>query len=229
MANMGLSDLAIAAPGKIDMDEARKMACGGDNVLAASREFPSLAEAVADCGLVVGTSARPGLYRCHARMPREIAPRILETYGQTRVALVFGREDRGLTNEELALCNPLIRIPSAVECTSLNVAQAVMICCYEIFSASGLFVPPQEPTEEAPSEVKERMFAMWRATLLRIGFMTEDKADHMMLGIRRILSRGPLTRNDVKIMMGISRQTDWACKQGSGKRSKTRKTRSRRS
>lgn len=225
MANMGMSELALAAPGKVDMDEARMMACGGDSVLAAMRSFPSLKDAVADCGLVVGSSARQGLYRCHALSPREMAPRILETALKTRVALVFGREDRGLTNEELATCNTIIRIPTADECKSLNVAQAVVICCYELFVASGCYVPPQEPSEEAPSEVKERMFDMWRASLLKIGFMNEDKSEHMMLGLRRVFSRGTLTRNDVKILMGIARQTSWACSRPGGRKTGRRKGR----
>jgi tRNA/rRNA methyltransferase len=113
-------------------------------------------------------------------------------------------------NEELALCTQIIRIPSDEGYPSLNVAQAVMVCCYEIFVASGTYEGPKEKSGEAPSALRERMFAMWRETLLEIGFMEMDKADHMMYGLRRILSRGTLSVDDVRIMMGIARQSRWA-------------------
>ena len=209
MANMGLSDLALAAPRPLDMDEARMMACHATEILESRSEFPTLAEAVADCGLVMATTARCGLYRRHAKTPREWAPRAVEAARTGRVALVFGREDNGLTNEELALATQIIQIPTTSEYQSINVAQAVMICCYELYVANGTYEPPVEKSPEAPSELRERMFAMWDQTLLKIGFMKEDKEDHMMLGLRRILSRGPLTVDDVRILMGIARQTLW--------------------
>lgn len=210
MANMSFSDLAIAAPCKIDMNEARMMACHATDILYSRTEFPSLAEAVADCAVVMGATARSGLYRSHARTPREWAPRALDAARTGRAAVVFGREDNGLTNEELALCTQIIQIPTTEEYRSLNVAQAVMVCCYELFVANASYQAPQEKSSEAPSDLRERMFTMWRNTLLRIGFMKEDKADHMMQGLRRIFSRGALTVDDVRILMGIARQADWA-------------------
>jgi tRNA/rRNA methyltransferase len=210
MANMGLSDLALVAPRPLDAGEARRMACHAADVLERRREFADLAAAVSDCALVMGATAREGLYRQHARTPREWAPRALEAARDGKVALVFGREDNGLTNEELALCTQIIRIPSAGEYRSLNVAQAVMVCAYELFVAAGIYEPPGEKSAEASSALRERMFEMWRATLLRIGFMKDDKAEHMMQGVRRVLSRGALTEDDVRIMMGIARQAEWA-------------------
>ena len=125
MANMGLSDLAIVAPRRLDMDEARMMACSATAVLESRREFPTLAEAVEDCSLVMGATARLGLYRSHSKTPREHAPRILEEARCSKVALVFGREDNGLSNEELSLCTQIIQIPSTSEFTSLNLAQGL--------------------------------------------------------------------------------------------------------
>ena len=212
MANMGMSDLAVVGGESLDMQEAGMMACHANHILENRRSFHSLAEAVADCAAVMGTTARTGLYRSHARTPREWASRALETAQTGRVALVFGREDNGLSNEELAICTQIIQIPSETECSSLNVAQAVMICCYEIYLARGVYEPPQEKSPEATSEQRERMFDLWRKTLLDIGFMKDDKAEHMMLGLRRILSRGMLTVNDVRILMGIARQSCWAAK-----------------
>jgi tRNA/rRNA methyltransferase len=85
----------------------------------------------------------------------------------------------------------------------------VLVCAYELFVAAGVYEPPEEATPEASSALRERMFQMWREILLEIGFMEEEKSQHMMLGLRRILSRGPMNENDVKIMMGIARQMRW--------------------
>ncbi|MBM4149176.1 MAG: RNA methyltransferase [Lentisphaerae bacterium] len=215
MANCGMSDLAVAAPADLDLNEARMMACHATHVLDGRSTFATLAEAVADCAAVMGTTARRGLYRQHARTPREWAGKALEAAESgSRVALVFGREDKGLTNEELALCTHIVQIPSDPRCPSLNLAQAVMVCCHEIFVASGTFEPQTEKSAEAPSALRERMFELWESALFEIGFMKEDKAQHMMLGLRRILSRGTLTEDDVKILMGIARQAKWAARNG---------------
>ena len=103
----------------------------------------------------------------------------------------------------------LIRIPSTPVYPSLNLAQAVMICAYELYTASGAFEPLPEKSPLAESGLKERMFAMWEQTLLEIGFMEPAKAQHMMLGIRRVFARGALSEDDVRILMGIARQTRW--------------------
>ena len=210
MMNMGLSDLALVpSPRGLDDDELRKLAYRAIGLYENRTEFATVADAVADCGLVAGTSARKGFYRAHARTAREWAPRLLKASDTHRVALVFGPEDTGLHTDELALCTQIIQIPSTDAYTSLNLSHAVMICCYELYAASGLFAPAEEPSPEAPSELRERMFEMWREMLFDTGFMKEDKAKHMMLGVRRILSRGTLTEADVQILMGIARQTRW--------------------
>ena len=209
MANMGVSDLVLVAPEPLNMAEARMMAVAAEPILQARRETPTLAEAGADCGVIVGTTAKAGLYRAHARTPREWAPRILEAAETGKVALVFGRENWGLMNEELQVCAQIIQIPSHPDYPSLNLSQAVMLCLYEVFVASGSFVPPMEKSSEVPSAARERMFAMWRELLLEVGFMEEEKALHMMLGVRRIFARAPLTEDDARIMMGIARQAMW--------------------
>jgi tRNA/rRNA methyltransferase len=214
MANMGLSDLAVALPRPMNMDEARMMACHATAILDGRSECGTLAEAVSDCRMVVGTTARAGLYREHATTPRDVAPAVLAAAAGGKVALVFGREDNGLSNDEIALCTHIVQIPSSPARPSLNVAQAVMICAYELFVAAGVHEPLAERSPEAPSGLRERMFSIWRDTLLRIGFMKEDKADHMMLGLRRVLSRGVLTVNDARIIMGIAKQTRWAAEHG---------------
>ncbi len=210
MANMGLSDLGIAAPRRNDMGEARMMACHATDILESRVEYPDLATAVADCGLVMGTTARLGLYRQHVKSARDWAPTALAASENSKVALVFGREDNGLSNQELSLCTQLIRIPTTNEFESINMSQAVLICCYELFVATEQYEPPVEKSEIATSEFRERMFELWKETLFAIGFMKDDKAEHMMLGLRRLLSRGSLSVDDVKIMMGVARQSLWA-------------------
>jgi len=214
MKNMGLSELVISAPREgMDWPEARKMALHAVEVLDQRREVSTLAEAVEDCGLVAGTTAREGLYRAHCRSPREWAPHLVQSAQSSRVALLFGPETDGLSNDELAFCTQIIRIPTAGEYTSLNLAQAVLICAYELFLAAGVYEKPVELSPEAPAYMREKMFDLWREALLSVGFMKGDKADHMMLGIRRILSRGTLTEKDVRILIGMARQVLWAGRQ----------------
>lgn len=211
MMNMGLSQLTLVAPNPdMDMAAAANMACHAGEILRNRRVFGTLAEAVADCGLVAGTSNRGGLYRGHSKTPRDWAPRLLDAARSTPVALVFGAEDNGLSLDDLALCTQLIRIPSSDAYKSLNLAMSVMVCAYELFTAAGAFELPPETSPECPSAMREAMFAKWRRALLEIGFMTPDTADHMMLGIRRIFSRGPLTEKDVQILLGVASQTLWA-------------------
>ena len=216
MANTGLSDLVLVAPPALNMAEARLMACAASDILEGRRECPTFTDAVADCGIVAGSTARLGLYRSHSQTPREIAPRLLEAAANARVALVFGPENNGLSNDDLALCTHIIQIPSHPEYSSLNLSHAVLVCAYELFVAANVFEPSEEKSPEAPSVMRERMFAVWREAMLEIGFMKEDKAMHMMFGLRRILARGLLTKDDVRIMIGIARQMLWKARHAHG-------------
>ena len=213
MANMGLKDLVLVAPQIVDgWEDGARLACHATDILESRREVATLAEAVSDCVAVAGATARLGLYRQHVRAPRETAPELIKLAGSGRVALVFGREDKGLFNEEIGMCTHLIRIPTAGDYVSLNLAQAVMVCCYELYQALGSYEPPQEKSDLATAGQRNQMMKMWRQLLLDIGFMKPDKADHMMQGVQRIFSRGALTRDDVDILMGMARQSDWATK-----------------
>ena len=212
--NNGITDLAIVDPRpETDWDDARKLACNAREQFAAIRKFDTLAEAVADCTVVAGTSARTGFYRDTAYSPKEFASIGLESAKDHRIALVFGREDKGLFNEELALCTHIIQIPSSGLYTSLNLSHAVYVCCYEMFCAAGVFQPSEEKAEEADSELRERMFDVWREMMIKTEFTHEQKLEHMMMGLRRIFSRGKLTVPDVKILMGLAKQSIWVTNQ----------------
>ena len=221
MANMGIRDLVLAEPNICDnWEDAAKLAVHATDILDARHEAASLAEAVADCAFVVGTTARGGLYRQHVKTPRDVAPELLRLAANGKVALVFGREDKGLSNDEIGLCTHLIRIPVHPDYTSLNLSQAVLLCCYELYSALGTYEPPVEKSLPAVAVHKQKLCEMWREMLLLIGFMKEDKADHMMQGVQRIFSRGVYSEDDVAIMMGVARQADWAAQKGPGAKPK---------
>ncbi len=211
MSNMGVSELTLVAPDPgLNLREAEIMACHAGGVLARRRIVGSLEEAVSDCVAVVGTTARKGIYRQHARSAREWAPQLAALSERGPVALVFGREDKGLLNEEIAQCTYLVQIPTDENYASLNLAQAVLLLCYELFLAQGAYEPIREKSDLAPAGQRERLSGLWRQWLLDIGFMEPPKADHMMAGIRRIFARGALTADDVRILMGVARQADWA-------------------
>ncbi|MFZ4395593.1 MAG: RNA methyltransferase [Kiritimatiellia bacterium] len=218
MANMGLRELVLVAPQIVDgWEDGERLACHATDLLKGRREVATLEEAVGDCVAVVGTTARLGLYRQHVRTPRESAPELLKLSANGTVALLFGREDKGLFNEEIGVCTHLLRIPTSDAYVSLNLAQAVMVCCYELFQAQGNYEPPQEKSDAAKIGHRLQMMKMWRQVLLDIGFMKPDKADHMMQGVQRVFTRGAITRDDVDILMGMARQTDWAARQGKAK------------
>ena len=214
MNNNGITDLAIVNPrAEFDWEDARKLSCNAKEQLEARTEYATLAEAVAGCTVVAGTSARTGFYRDTAYSPREFAPIGLESAKDHKIALVFGREDKGLFNEELALCTHIIQIPSSELYTSLNLSHAVYVCCYEMYAASGLFQPSEEMAEEASSDLRERMFAIWREMMVETEFVHDQKLDHMMMGLRRIFNRGKLTVPDCKILMGLAKQSIWVSEQ----------------
>ncbi len=214
MANMGLRHLVLVAPRLTDdIGEAARLAVHATDILDARKEFASLEEAIADCVAVVGSTARGGLYRATVQPPRQLAPEILRLATTGKVAIVFGREDQGLHNDEVARCTHLIRIPVDPNYQSLNLAQALLIVAYELYSATGTYVSPvEEAVPMATQATKATLMRKWRDAMLDIDFMDEQKADHMMQGFQRIFSRGVKTDPDARIMLGVAHQMQWAGK-----------------
>ena len=211
MNNCGITDLTIVKPREtINWNDAKKLACNAQNQLNNIKFFKTLPESIAECTVIAGTSARTGFYRDTAITPSEFAPLgLISANNSHKVALVFGREDKGLFNDELALCTHIIHIPTSPIYSSINLSHAVMLCCYEIFKNNGSFILPTEKVEEANSDLRERMFDLWRQMMIETEFTHEQKVDHMMMGLRRIFSRGKLTIPDAKILMGLARQSLW--------------------
>ena len=217
MANMGVRHLRLAAPNlQSGWDEAARMAVHATDILAAREEFATFEEAVADCVAVVGTTARGGLYRQHVKAPRECAADILSLACTGPVAVVFGREDKGLLNEEVAQCTHLVRIPVDEGYTSINLSQAVLVACYELFTATGRYVPPHEKAPPAPQAQKMQLMKNWANMLVEIGFMKPEQTDHFMQGFHRVFSRGVVTKDDAALMLGVARQAIWAKNASSG-------------
>ena len=208
MGNMGINDLALVSPAQLCRDEADAMAVHARNVLDTMQVHTSLRAAVADCGLVVGTTRRPGLYREGALTLREFAPHVAATATANRVALVFGPEDSGLANEDLRFCHRLVTIPTDLTYASLNVAQAVLLCCYEVFLAAQGEVPAS-PRPLAVAERQELMYEKLKSALRKIGFLHGDNPDHIMFALRRVLGRAGLEDRDVRILLGMARQIEW--------------------
>jgi len=213
MRNMGLNELTLVNPAPLHREQADMMAVHARDILDAMSIRSSLRAAVGDCGLVVGTTCRPGLYRDSAVYPRALAPHIVAMAGENRVALVFGPEESGLTNEDLRLCHRLMTIPTDASYSSLNIAQAVLVCCYEMFLAvQEETVPANYPL--AIAEQQELMYEKFKHALLRIGFLHKDNPEHIMFALRRILGRAGLEERDVRILLGMARQIDWYANSG---------------
>jgi tRNA/rRNA methyltransferase len=213
MKNMGQTELAIVGKARTRSFWARAMAVHGRDLLANAKCHDTLREAVGDCALVVGTTCRAGLYRRHSQSPRELAAQIVATATTGKVALVFGPENHGLSNKDLEPCQLLLTIPTHPEYQSLNVAQATVICLYEIYVAS-LTQRSESALQRARTEDVERLFDRMRTVLLKIGFLDSENPEHMLLAFRRILGRAGLEDKDVRIFTGLFRQIDWYTEQG---------------
>ena len=210
LKNMGLCDLRLVAPRPAALGlAAASMAVHGRDVLRKARHFPSLGEALADCTLAVGTTCRPGLYRAGVVALREAAAQLVVEAGANRVAIIFGREDTGLVNRELKLCQRLVTIPTAPEYPSLNLAQAVMLAAYELMLAAGAAreLPAAEP--HAPAGAVDAMMERLGEALVSIGFLPADNPEHIMFALRAILGRAGIAPRELDILSGLARQIRW--------------------
>lgn len=209
MKNMGLRHLVLVQPRFRNPFWARAMAVHAGDVLERMQVVERLDDAIGDCGLVVGTTCRQGLYRTPTGTARELASRLVAAAQAQRVAVVFGPEDHGLSNDDVKLCQQLLTIPAAPEYPSLNLAQAVMVVCYELFLAAQAGVVAYPKLRRAPARQVEFMFEKLQAALLQIGYLHPQNPDHIMFAFRRVLGRAGLEERDVKILLGLARQIQW--------------------
>ena len=220
MRNFGLSDLVLVAPYASTNDlDARRLATHGLSLLDAARVVPDLGDAVADCVLTLATSALTAgvVRRGMIGPPAETMPPLLAATVRGPVALVFGPEPHGLSNEEIARCHGLVHIPVDPEYKSLNLAQAVTICCYELRKAWSAAVavdratPPPGPVV-APHVDQERMFEHLREGLAAVGYLFGHRAESLMHGVRQLIGRAMPTPQEVKLLHGLARQLLWVAR-----------------
>lgn len=222
MMNMGCANLVLVDPQGYEVDRALPLATvHARHILEGARIVGDLREALAGTNWAIGTTARTGGWRKGIKSPvraagEEILPRLREG---GRVALVFGPEDRGLTNEETSLCDQLVMIPAHPDCTSLNLSQAALILLYECYQKSleKPHEPAGPPTErDASFEERDVLMTSIQAALSDIDFLKDQNADYWMLPVRRFFGRFRLRRNEFNLLMGICRQVRWVAAKAGG-------------
>jgi tRNA/rRNA methyltransferase len=212
MRNMGLNDLVLVAPQADAADRrARRLSTHGEVILDRARIVADLGEAVADCVLVAGTSARTGrLIRGQFGPADEIMPGLVDGLRSGPIALVFGPERSGLTDREVTRCHHLIHIPTDSSYPALNLAQAVAICLYELRrNWLKQAQPAGEPAAVATFAEQERMFRALRAVLEEIHFLYGPKADALMHALRHLIGRARPTETEIGVLFGLARQIRW--------------------
>jgi tRNA/rRNA methyltransferase len=219
MKNFGLFDLRIVNPCPLDHPEALKFAVSAKDMLSSARIFTSLEDAIADSPLSVATTRRHGKYRQEIFSPSEIVKKIREGIPENRAALVFGREDSGLTTEEVALCRWQATIPTD-EFGSLNLSQAVLLFSYELRQGLVKGIDSGETRELAPTAEIEPLYTQMESTLLKVGFLKPENPAHLMRTFRRIFSRACLDSREVAVLRGLFSQVDWATGEFQGKKGK---------
>lgn len=207
LKTMGLSRLVLVAPERFPHAEADALAAGADDVLATAQLHASLAEAVADCRLVLGCTARSRRVALAEQFPRDAAARVLATTGEGgEVALVFGRERTGLTNDELQLCHGAVHIPANPDYSSLNLAAAVQVLTYELrLALLGNVAEARIASTEAPASHAELegFFAQLAQTLDAIDFHKGRAPESAMRKLRRLFLRSGLDMREVRLLRGI--------------------------
>ena len=204
MKTMGFGDLRLVAPKDFPSAQADALASGALDVLEGARVFASLEEALADAVLAVGFSSRPRDLSHPLRTLREAAGDIVAQSATGRVALVFGNETFGLTNEELARCQWLATIPANPRYASLNLGAAVQVACYELASAAAAFAPAAEP-ERTPATLEEveAFYAHLERLMVASGFLDPAQPKRLMERIRRLYARAGLEREEVRFLRGM--------------------------
>ena len=210
MKTMGLSRLYLVQPKKFPHADATAMATGASDLLESAVVCETLAEALTGCAFAIGLSARRRELSHELVTAREAAAEAAKiATGQQTVALVFGTEMSGLSNEELDLCQLLAMIPTNPQFSSLNLAAAVQVMSYELRQAApgGTQLPESAPVPLANSEDVERFYAHLEQTLIRIGFLNTTEPGRLMQRVRRIYARARLEKEEVNILRGILKLT----------------------
>ena len=207
MMNMGLARLYLVKPKKFPHDEAIWRAANATRILDEAVVVDTLDEAIGDCRLVVGTSARERSIQWPLINPRQCATQMIGEASSGNVALLFGREDRGLTNEELQRCNVHVHIPSNPQYSSLNIAMAVQLLCYELRMAAlgENEYTFWEDSDQAPATAEDlqRFFVHLEEALVDMEFLNPAAPKRLMIRLKRLFNRTRMDEMEVSILRGV--------------------------
>lgn len=210
MKNMGLSELYLVSPKEFPSERAEWRAANAQDVLTGARVVSTIDEALQGCGLVVGTSARDRRIPWPLFNPRECGQRAVAEAATHPVAILFGREDRGLTNEELQKCHYHVHIPANEAYSSLNMAMAVQVICYEIrmaalASADQLQASPDSHWDMPPAKAEEMelFFQHLEQLMVEVGFHEPENPRQTLTRLRRMFNRIRMDRMELNILRGM--------------------------
>jgi tRNA (cytidine32/uridine32-2'-O)-methyltransferase len=207
MKTMGLSQLVLVNPLHFPDPKALEMASGAQDIIQMAKTATSLQAAIADCHLVIGASARPRSIPWPTLCPKTLATKVLAESVHSHTAIVFGREQSGLTNEELDLCHYCALIPANPLYSSLNLAQAVQVITYEIYSASLLAPAVQAPDYRLANAAELASFYdALETTLVTIDFLKLEAPRQLMRRLRRLFNRTRLDVMELNILRGMLAQ-----------------------
>jgi tRNA (cytidine32/uridine32-2'-O)-methyltransferase len=205
MKTMGISNLYLVNPVTAPDSKAMALAAGATDILANAKTVDTLEEAIEDCGLVVGASARSRTWSWPMLDPRQCAKKMLAESPKHQVALVFGRENNGLSNEELQLCQFHVCLPANPEYSSLNLAMAVQTLCYEI-RMTWLEQQDQYETVEEEYPLADELGGFYQhleQTLIKTGFIVKAHPGQVMMKLKRLFNRARVEKQELNILRGI--------------------------
>lgn len=204
MKNMGLEELWLVRPQQFPHAEATALASAASDLLACARVVASIGEAVADCGLVLGASARTRNAHWTVLDARAAGRRTVEMAASRPVAILFGNERNGLSNEDLAPCHALVTIPTSPGYGSLNLAQAVQVVAYEVhMAAAAQPVPPPSEVPPASGAQVAHLYAHLATVLEEIGFTDARNGLHVLAKLQRLIGRAVPDEEEVRVLRGI--------------------------
>jgi tRNA/rRNA methyltransferase len=203
MKTMGLRHLYLVNPRHFPDAQAEAMAAGADDVLHDAVVCNSIDEALQDVVFTVAMTARLRDISIEVKTPREAMPLLLQQAATRPVAMLFGTEMSGLTNEEIGKAQVLVNIPAHPDFSSLNIAAAVQVIAYELVIAAQNYVPEPPEIHPAPHEQVEGFFAQMEKTLFEIGFLTTQNPARLMQRLRRLYARARLEQEEINILRGI--------------------------
>jgi len=205
MKTMGFGSLRLVAPARFPATEATVMAAGADDVLDGTAIYADVASAVADCGLIIGTTARSRHMPWRVLEPRAAAREAAAASRESRVAVLFGAERTGLSNDDIERCQLLLSIPTGATYTSLNVAMAVQVVAYELLLAlrDGDVGSAERGVPLASAREMEHFYVQLEQVMEQADFRDRNGEGHLMARIRRLFNRAVMDQNEVNILRGI--------------------------